>query len=452
MTTPTKTAPPQDFNRQPHDDQAERVVLGAMMLNAAAADEVIETINNSADFYKPTHSGIYAAITAALAAGEPSDPTVIATYLARAGELGKLPGGAAYLHTLITEVPLTANAGWYARRVADQAARRRVIETGIRIAQRAADPNVEVEDLLDDAQRDIHLATTGRESSVVRFGDIVDDAIEAILSGQKPKGCVSTGLADLDSVLGGHHAGQLTIVGARPGMGKTVLALDFIRAAAASAHQANIPSLIFSLEMSQEEIVGRVLAAECGVNLTNITNRSLTETERSRFEVRRERLRHIPIFIDDSSNLTIASLRATARRAVQKHHVGLIAVDYLQLMGAGRRSESRQQDVAEISRGLKLMARELQVPVIACSQLNRGSESRTDRRPQLSDLRETGAIEQDADVVLLLHREDYYDKESPRAGEIDVIIAKNRFGPQDTVSAVAQLDFARIVNIGMAPK
>ena len=437
-----------DSARQPNDQQAERIVLGCMMLDRDAADAAVDLIHSSADFYQPIHSAIYAAITVAWAANEPTDPTVIAAHLARTGDLGKLPGGAVYLAEIIESVPVSMNVGWYAHRIAECATRRRLIAAGLRIVQQASHPGTDITDLADQAQQSIHLATTGRDPiAAVMLGDIIDQWADDLFSGRRPEGCVSTGLTDLDRLVGGHHPGQLIIVGARPGVGKTVLTMDFIRAAARCAHRQGIPSMIFTLEMSREEIVGRIVSAECGINLTAITNRTCTGSDRQRFDDQIARLRETPIIIDDTPNMTLASVRSAARRAVQQHRVGLIAVDYLQLMSGVGRSESRQQDVADISRGLKLLAKELRIPVIACSQLNRSSEARSDKRPALSDLRDSGAVEQDADVVLLLHRDDYHDKESPRAGEIDIIVAKNRFGPQDTITCIAQLDRARIVSV-----
>jgi replicative DNA helicase len=438
---------------QPHDEQAERITLGCMMTTPGHADAAIDIIQSSADFHSPNHSAIYAAIVAALAANEPTDPTVVYSYLQRSGDatiISKSRDCAVYLAELCESVPITAGVGWYARRVVELATRRRIIAAGLRIVQRASNFEVDIDSIVNDAQCSIHLATTGRDpGSAVRLGDVIDQYVDDLFGGQRPQGCVSTGLTDLDAILGGHHPGQLIVVGARPGVGKTVLTMDFIRAAASVANKNGVPSMIFTLEMSKEEIIGRIVSAECRVDLTRITNRTCDDHDRRKVEARIERLRQTPIIIDDTPNMTLAGIRSASRRAVQKQGVGLIAVDYLQLMTGAKRSESRQQDVADISRGLKLLARELEIPVIACSQLNRSSESRSDKRPAMSDLRESGAVEQDADVVLLLHREDYHDKESPRAGEVDIIVAKNRFGPMDTVTCSAQLHNARIVDMAM---
>ena len=283
------------------------------------------------------------------------------------------------------------------------------------------------------------------------LGDVIDEVIEDVISGKRPQGCVSTGIIDLDRLTGGLHPGRVTVVAGRPGMGKTILGIDFARAAAVSAHHDAIPSIIFTLEMTYQEIVHRILSAESGAAFHNITNRTLNADDCRRIEHVRSRLRRTPILIDDTPNMTISAIRTAARKAVQHHSVGLVVVDYMQLMSSPKRSEGRQQEISDISRGLKLMAKELRVPVIACSQLNRTSEGRADKRPALSDLRESGSIEQDADVVILLHRDDYYDKESSRTGEIDLIIAKNRFGPQDTVTCAAQLHKARIVDMAVEP-
>ena len=452
IDTPAQRATPDADQYHPHDLGAERIVLGAMMLTAEVVGEVCEILT-TADYYQPVHARIHAAILGLAADGNPTDPTAVLATMDQAGDLPKLAqvGGPTYLVSLVQAVPVALQGAWYARQVADHATRRRIIAAGMRVVSRAILPGMGIADLVDQAQATIHAATTshvGGTGNMVELADIVDDVIDDLMSGEPPAGLVSTGLGDLDMVLGGFHPGQLIVIGARPGMGKTVAALDFVRRTAEGAHNNGIPSLIFTLEMSQREIVGRIIAATCEVGLTGITNRRLSPEDRRKIEAKREQLRRTPIIIDDTPNMTVGQIRSTARRAAQRRSVGLIAVDYLQLMTATTNSGQRHQDVAEMSRGLKLLAKELNIPVIACSQLNRSSESRSDRRPQLADLRESGSIEQDADVVLLLHRDDYHDKESGRSGEIDIIVAKNRFGPQETVTCAAQLDKARIVSMG----
>jgi replicative DNA helicase len=433
------------YDRRPHDDEAERIVLGAMMMSRQAAEECMELLT-TADYYQPVHSRIHAAILGLAAGDEPTDPVAVMVALER--DQVRIPEGPLYLHTLMAAVPTAANAGWHARRVAELAVRRRLIEASLRTIQRANTPGVEVETLADEAEAAICAAAMGRTASAAGtpVGDMIDDYVGQLFAGAPPEGVVPTGLPDLDAVLGGFKPGQLIVVGARPGMGKTVVALDFVRHAAEAAHHEAIPSMICTLEMTRQEILGRLVAATCGVSLTAITARRLDVADKGRIQARMDRLRRIPLLVEDTPGMTIGAVRSLARRAAQRHHIGLLAVDYLQLMTASSRGERRDQDVAEISRGLKLLALELHIPVIACSQLNRSADMRADKRPQLSDLRESGSIEQDADVVILLHREDYYDKKSPRSGEIDLIIAKNRSGPEGIVACIAQLSKSRIVS------
>ncbi|MDQ1654746.1 MAG: replicative helicase, partial [Cryptosporangiaceae bacterium] len=240
------------------------------------------------------------------------------------------------------------------------------------------------------------------------------------------------------------HAGQLIVVAARPGLGKSTFGLDVLRSASI---RHGLTSAVFSLEMSKIEITMRLLSAEARVPLHHLRSGQLSEDDWTKLARRMGEVSEAPLFIDDSPNMTMMEIRAKARRLKQRHDLRVIVLDYLQLMSSPKRTESRQQEVSELSRGLKLLAKELEVPVIAVSQLNRGPEQRTDKRPQLSDLRESGAIEQDADMVLLLHREDYYEKESPRAGEADFIVAKHRNGPTDTITVAFQGHFSRFVDM-----
>jgi replicative DNA helicase len=258
---------------------------------------------------------------------------------------------------------------------------------------------------------------------------------------------VPTGFTDLDRLLNGLHPGQLIIVAGRPGLGKSTAGMDFVRSASV---RNNLASAIFSLEMSKVEIVTRLLSAEARVPLQVLRSGRLSDDDWTRLARRMGEISEAPLFVDDTPNMTLMEIRAKARRLRQRNDLRLIVVDYLQLMTSPKRTESRQQEVAELSRGLKLLAKEVECPVVAVSQLNRGPEQRNDKRPQLSDLRESGSIEQDADVVILLHRDDYYDKESPRAGEADFIVAKHRNGPTDTITVAAQLHLSRFVDMAIA--
>ena len=273
------------------------------------------------------------------------------------------------------------------------------------------------------------------------------DEIEAIGAHGGVMTGVPTGFADLDALLNGLHAGQLIVVAGRPGLGKSTAAMDFVRHAAV---RHGLASAIFSLEMSKVEIVMRILAAEARVPLHVLRSGQLSDDDWTKLARRMGEISEAPLFVDDTPNMNLMEIRAKARRLQAAARPAPVVVDYLQLMTSPKRVESRQQEVADLSRGLKLLAKEIDCPVVAVSQLNRGPEQRTDKRPQLSDLRESGSIEQDADVVILLHRDDYYDKESPRAGEADFIVAKHRNGPTDTVTVAAQLHLSRFVDMAIS--
>ncbi|NLP39392.1 MAG: AAA family ATPase, partial [Corynebacterium pollutisoli] len=253
-----------------------------------------------------------------------------------------------------------------------------------------------------------------------------------------------TGFVDLDNLTNGLHGGQMIIVAARPGVGKSTIALDFMRSCSIRHGKA---SVIFSLEMSKSEIVMRLMSAETSIKLSDMRSGRMTDEAWTTLANRVGQISEAPLFIDDSPNLTMMEIRSKARRLKQKHDLQLIVIDYLQLMSSGKKVESRQQEVSEFSRQLKLLAKELDVPLVAISQLNRGPESRTDKRPQLADLRESGSLEQDADMVMLLYRPDSQDKEDPRSGEADVILAKHRGGPIDTVTVAHQLHYSRFVDM-----
>jgi replicative DNA helicase len=255
---------------------------------------------------------------------------------------------------------------------------------------------------------------------------------------------VPTGFADLDRLTNGLHPGQMIVIAARPAVGKSTVALDVCRSA--SLHN-NLASVIFSLEMSRTEITMRMLSAEARVPLQKMRKGMMDEDDWTRLARTMGDVNNAPLFIDDSPNMTLMEIRAKCRRLKQRHQLKLVVIDYLQLMTSGKRVESRQQEVSEFSRALKLLAKELEVPVIAVSQLNRGPEQRTDKKPMISDLRESGSIEQDADMVILLHREDMYEKESPRAGEADFIVAKHRNGPTDTITVAFQGHYSRFVDM-----
>lgn len=426
-----------------HDVIAERAVLGSMLMSAEVAEQVTELID-AADYYQPGHAAIHGALVAALNQGTPTDSIAIATRLAQTGELERA-GGAVYLHDLLTTVNIAASAPWHAKQLADLSTRRQLAAASIRIHQRVNNLETSTSDVISSAQDDLYLATLGRtQAETTAFGDGLDDAVEAICNPATTARGLSTGIGSLDDCIGGLKPGQLIIIGGRPGAGKSVLAVDALRA---TAIRAGLPALIVSLEMSGAEVRKRIFAAECSVNVSRIMNNDVTREEAHKIRGEVPRLRAVPLHIDENANADLGTIRTAARRIQQRHGLALLVVDYLQLMRSTGTADNRTQEIGAISRGLKLIARELNIPVIAAAQLNRESEKRTDKRPQLSDLRESGSIEADADIVILLHRPDYHEPEHRRAGEIDLIVCKNRNGPQETVTAAAQLEFARIVDL-----
>ncbi|SNY58632.1 replicative DNA helicase [Paractinoplanes atraurantiacus] len=436
----------------PQDVAAEQGVLGGMLLSKDAIADVVEILKTG-DFYRPVHSTIFDVILDLYGRGEPADALTVAAALADSGDLQRI-GGVPYLHTLIESVPTAANASYYARIVGERAILRRLVNAGTKIVQLGYGANGnggrDVDDIVDLAQQAIYDVTEKRVSEdFASIGDMLQptvDEIEAIGAAGGGMAGIPTGFSDLDRLLNGLHPGQLIIVAGRPGLGKSTASMDFARNAAI---RSNCASAIFSLEMSKIEMVMRLLSAEARVPLHVLRSGQLTDDDWAKLARRMGEISEAPIFVDDTPNMNLMEIRAKARRLKQRHDLKLLVIDYLQLMSSPKKTESRQQEVSELSRGLKLLAKEIECPVIGVSQLNRGPEQRTDKRPQLSDLRESGSIEQDADVVILLHRDDYYDKESPRAGEADFIVAKHRNGPTDTITVAAQLHLSRFVDMAI---
>lgn len=445
---PRQAAPSPEFERTPPQDiPAEQSVLGGMLLSKDAIADVVEVIR-STDFYKPAHQTIFDTIVDLYGKGEPADPITVSAELTRLGEMARI-GGAPYLHTLMSSVPTAANAGYYARIVGEQAVLRRLVEAGTRIVQLGYGTGLgDVDAVVDRAQQAIYDVSERRSSEdYTLLEDLMQptmDELEAIGSRGGSMTGVPTGFADLDSLTNGLHPGQLIIIAARPGIGKSTLGLDIARSCAV---KNGMSAAIFSLEMTRTEITMRLLSAEARVPLHHMRAGTMTDEDWAKLARRMGEVADAPLFIDDSPNLTMMEIRAKARRLRQRHDLRLLVIDYLQLMQGNKRAESRQQEVSELSRNLKLLAKELEIPVIAMSQLNRGPEQRTDKKPMLSDLRESGSIEQDADMVVLLHREDAYEKESPRAGEADFIVAKHRNGPTSTITVAFQGHYSRFVDM-----
>lgn len=441
--------PGRDFGRQPpHDNEAEQGVLGAMLLSPNTITDIIEELIPD-DFYRPAHQLIYRAILDLFSDNKDVDPVIVAGRLDRNHDLERV-GGAPYLHTLISSVPTAANARYYAEIVAEKAVLRRLVDAGTRVVQLGYEgtEGAEVDVVVDMAQQEVFaIAQRNVTEDYVILADILqptmDELDELSTHGGLARG-IPTGFIDLDNLTNGLHGGQMIIVAARPGVGKSTLALDFMRSCSIKHNKA---SVIFSLEMSKSEIVMRLLSAETEIRLSDMRAGRMSDEAWAKLANRVGQISEAPLFIDDSANLTMMEIRSKARRLKQKHDLQMIVVDYLQLMSSGKRVESRQQEVSEFSRQLKLLAKELDVPLVAISQLNRGPESRTDKRPQLADLRESGSLEQDADMVMLLYRPDSQDKDDERAGEADIILAKHRGGPIDTVQVAHQLHYSKFVDM-----
>ncbi|MCM3516421.1 replicative DNA helicase [Nocardioides sp. P86] len=425
---------------------AEQSVLGSMLISKDAIAEVSEVLRG-VDYYRPSHETIHDAIIDLYGRSEPVDMITVANELQRRGELQKI-GGAPYLHTLSANVPIAANAGWYAQIVHEKAVLRRLVDAGTKIVQIGYAGEGDVDDIVDQAQAEVYKIADKRSTEdYAPLSDIMDgvlDEIEAIGNRENGLYGVPTGFADLDDLTNGLHSGQMIIVAARPAMGKSTLALDFCRSA--SIHN-NLSSVFFSLEMTRSEITMRLLSAEAKVPLNHIRNGNMNDDDWTKLARKMGEVSSAPMFIDDSPNMTMMEIRAKARRLKQRHDLKLIVIDYLQLMSSGKKVESRQLEVSEFSRQIKLLAKELELPIIALSQLNRGPEQRGDKRPMMSDLRESGSIEQDADMVILLHRDDVYEKESTRPGEADLIVAKHRNGATRDITVAFQGHYSRFVDM-----
>jgi replicative DNA helicase len=429
----------------PHNLLAEQSAIGGMLLSTDAVADVLEVVVG-ADFYLPKHEVIFQAILALYSRGEPTDAITVGDELARTGDVQRA-GGEAYLHTLTNIVPTAANAGYYAQIVAEQAVLRRLVDAGTHIAQMGYEAQGDAMDLLNQAQAEVF--AIARESASEDYAPLSEavtiaiDEMEAASGRDGELTGVPTGFRGLDELTNGLHAGQMIIIGARPAMGKSTLALDFARTASV---KAQMPTIFFSLEMGKSEIAMRLMAAEATISMQDMRKGRLSPEDWTKIAATRGRINDAPLYIDDSPNMTLVEIRAKCRRLKQKVGLKLIVIDYLQLMSSGKRVESRQQEISEFSRALKLLAKELQVPVIALSQLNRGSEQRADKRPALSDLRESGSIEQDADIVILLHRESAFDREAPNP-DADLIVAKHRAGPTDTITVAFHGRYSRFADI-----
>ncbi len=426
----------------PQNLDAEQSVLGAMLIEKEAVTEVLEILQPSS-FYRDVHRQIFEAMTDLFNRSEPVDIITVTEELRRRNQLDGV-GGIGYITSLANAVPTAANVGYYARIVEEKAVLRRLLHAAAEISRRVYEEQDSIDNILDAAEGLIFEVAQKRNTrSYVAIKEILIETYEQIEFLYTHKGDVTgvpTGFMEFDDLTSGLHPSELIILAARPSQGKTALCLNI---ACHAAIRKKVPVGIFSLEMSRDQLAQRMLCAEAQVNSHRLRTGMLTDDDWSRLAKGLGRLSEAPIFIDDSPDLSLMEIRARARRMKSEHKIGLIIIDYLQLMHVRSHVDSRQQEISMISRSLKSLARELQVPVLALSQLSRSVEQRQDRRPQLSDLRESGAIEQDADLVGFI----YHNPDTAAENIIELIIAKQRNGPVGSVQLLFLKDIGKFVNL-----
>ncbi len=430
----------------PHNIDAEQSVLGAMLESREAISNVVEIVDTR-DFYKPAHGQIFETIIALFGRGEPADPVTVADELARKQVLEQI-GGKPYILGLLEAYPTASSAARYARIVEELSLLRRLIEAGNRVQEIGFDMPEDVDEAVDEAESVIYQVADRRlrdDMQPIRplLTKTMEDLETLAEAGEDVTGLAS-GFGDLDHMTLGFQPSTLVIIAARPAMGKSSLLNDF---ALHAALKRNAPVVLFSLEMGRQELTQRFLASEAKIDSQKIRRGALQEQDWQRLSSAVGRLAEAPIFIDDSPNITLMEMRAKCRRLKAKHGLGMVIVDYLQLMQGPRKTENRQQEVSEISRALKIMARELEVPVLCASQLNRGVEFRSDKRPMLGDLRESGSIEQDSDMVMFIYRDEVYNPDTDAKGEAELIIAKHRNGPTGSVRLAFMNQYTKFASI-----
>ena len=430
----------------PHSSEAEESVLGAVLLSADAANIALEKLHGE-DFYKPAHQQIFEAIQGLFDANEPIDAVTVSEVLRRDGSLERM-GGVEFLTRLLDTVPTTSNIEYYADIVEEHALRRRLMRVGGTIGSLATEMQEPIADVLDRSEQEVFLVSERRIGGGLApidplLGPAIEKAEELQRVGAEVTG-IPTGYRDLDRKLAGLHSTNLIIIAARPSMGKSALALNIAQNVALQGK----PVAIFSLEMSREEVVSRMLCSAGRIDLQKLNTGRLNEADFTKLSNAASVLYKKPIYVDDSPGLTVTEIRAKSRRLRRSPGLGLVVVDYLQLMhGSG--GENRQQEIALISRSLKNLARELEVPVIALSQLNRALEQREDKRPRLGDLRESGALEQDADVVMFIYRDEYYSPDhNDTKGIAEIVIAKHRQGAVGKVQMTFLPEFTLFADMG----
>lgn len=431
----------------PHNQEAEQSVIGAIFLEPQALVTASEVLVPE-DFYNAAHKLIFETMLTLNDQRTAIDIVTIAEELSNKNLLDDV-GGITYITELASAVPTAANVAFYASIVAEKSVLRRLIRTATKIVEDGYTREDEVAELLGEAEKQIMEVASRKNSSDFKHikGVLVEtyDHVEQLQNRQGDITGIPTGFRDLDKLTAGFQRGDLIIVAARPSVGKTAFALNVAQAVGTKTDE-NVA--IFSLEMGAEQLVMRMLCAEGNIDAQVLRTGALTTEDWGKLTLAMGALSRAGIYIDDAAGIRINDIRAKCRRLKQEHGLGMILIDYLQLIqGPGKAGQNRQQEVSDISRSLKGLARELEVPVIALSQLSRGVEQRQDKRPMMSDLRESGSIEQDADIVAFLYREDYYDKETEDANTIEIIVAKQRNGPTDTVKLAFKKEYNKFVSV-----
>lgn len=422
-------------------------LFGSMLTDRDAVSAAIEVLKED-DFYREDNKAIYAAILNLYNRSEPIDIITLKSELSAMGKLEAV-GGLEYVASLPDKVPTTANAGQYIKIVEEKSVLRNLIKTANELITLGYDPTQEVEDIIDSAEKKIFEVMQKRnQKGYSSIKDVLVDTftqLEQLYNQKQHITGVPTGFADLDYKTAGLHQSDLILVAARPAMGKSAFALNI---ATNAAVRANVPVAIFSLEMSKEQMVNRILCSEAMVDSNKVRTGTIDDDEWAKLAAASGQLSEAQIFIDDTPGISIMEIRAKCRKLKLEKNIGLVVIDYLQLVqGTNKRGGSREQEISEISRSLKILAKEINVPVIALSQLSRAPEQRPDHRPMLADLRESGAIEQDADIVMFLYRDDYYNEDSEKKNIAEVILAKHRSGSTGTVELLWLGNYTKFANI-----
>ncbi len=435
----------------PHSEEAEQSVIGSILIDHDAVGVAAENLKPE-DFYNLRHKEIFEAILDLYHAGRAVDLVTLKSQLEHRGKL-EAAGDMKYLSQVATAVPNSVHIRQYVKIVKDKALYRRFIQLGNQVLQQSFTTETPIEQLSESVEKQVFSILQNRGSQ--DFSHIKDvlmesfDDIEKIAANGGTVAGISTGFVDLDQKTAGLHPSDLVIVGARPAMGKTAFGLNLVQNAAVKGGKT---CAVFNLEMSKKQIVNRMLACEAGVSMEHIRSGNMTDQDWEKLVEALGPLSEAPIYIDDTGGITFSEVRSKCRKLKIEHGLDLVMIDYLQLMsGSGRAGDNRQQEISEISRGLKMMARELDVPVIALSQLSRTLESRADHRPMMSDLRESGAIEQDADVIIFLYRDEYYHPDSEDKNIAEIIIGKQRNGPVGTVKLRYDGEYTRFSNLAHMP-